>query len=44
MVELRLKNGRLAVQWQGNDKKFYPIPDDQMATYLVYLMLNPPTL
>ncbi len=35
----KLKNGKLAVRWDGS-KKFVIVPDDEIAQYLVYLLVN----
>ena len=33
------ESGKLWVKWKGS-KKFYLIPDDEIACYLVYLIVN----
>ena len=35
----KLENGKLAVRWEGNDT-FYEIEDDQIAQYIVYIMIH----
>ena len=35
----KLENGKLAVKWQGS-RKYRVINDEEIASYLVYLVLN----
>jgi len=35
----KMENGKIAVRWEGK-RKFNIIPDDEIAIYLVYLIVK----
>ena len=37
----KMEDGKISVRWEG-DENFYPIPDDEIAEYLIYTMVHTP--